>query len=65
MLLPDLLTRQQVLDIVGFSQATLYRHMAAGTFPRPVMITWRKIGWLESDIEDWIKAKVDARNDRP
>lgn len=63
--MPALLSRDAVLKIAGISNATLYRWMANGEFPQPVRISRYKVGWLESDIEAWIKGKVEARHDRP
>jgi prophage regulatory protein len=38
----------------GLSRSTIYLRVADGSFPRPVSIGSRAIGWLESDIEAWI-----------
>lgn len=43
-----------VLDRTGLSRATLYRKVAAGTFPRQVRIASRCVGWRESAINDWL-----------
>ena len=33
-----------------------------GNFPQPVQLSQARMGWLESDVDEWIKdiAKVDS-----
>jgi prophage regulatory protein len=40
------------------------RWMAAKQFPKAVMLG-RKRAWVETEIDDWIKARIDARNKEP
>ena len=42
---------------VGLSRSTIYIRIAEGTFPKPVSLGGRAVGWLESDIEAWIESK--------
>ena len=44
----------------GLSRSTIYLHVADGSFPRPVSLGVRAVGWVESDIEDWISRKITA-----
>ena len=46
------------------SRSTLYQYIKDGDFPKPVRLGLRAVGWLESDISDWITALVKgARQD--
>jgi prophage regulatory protein len=47
-----------VLDRVPLSRASIYKRCKEGTFPPPVEIGPRAIGWRESEINDWIKARI-------
>lgn len=38
----------------GLSRSTVYQFMSRNQFPQPVHLGSRAIGWLESEIEDWI-----------
>jgi prophage regulatory protein len=50
----------------GLSAATIYRRIAAGTFPSPVPLgSPHIVGWLESEIEDWCDAQVRAARPEP
>lgn len=44
----------------GLSRSTIYKRVSDGTFPRPVKIGARAIGWLEADIDAWITAQVQC-----
>jgi prophage regulatory protein len=46
-----------VRDTVGLSHSTIYSRIAEGTFPKPVSLGGRAVGWLESEIEAWIQSK--------
>ena len=49
-----------VKSMVGLSRSSIYLMMAAGTFPKSISLGERSVGWLESDIDDWIDSKVAA-----
>jgi len=47
----------------GLSRSTIYLRMQNGTFPKSVSLGVHAVGWLDSEIEDWIKACVEqSRN---
>ncbi|MBU3020254.1 AlpA family transcriptional regulator [Alteromonas sp. McT4-15] len=41
----------------GFGRSTIYALMASGEFPRSIRIGARAVGWLESDIDQWIETR--------
>ncbi len=51
---------QQVLESTGLSRTGAYGAMAAGTFPKGIKIGTRAVGWLESEINEWIEAQIAA-----
>jgi prophage regulatory protein len=55
---PRVLRRREVERRVGHSRSTLYGWIAAGEFPRPVRIGARTVAWVESEISDWLRARV-------
>jgi len=57
---PAILRRPQVEQRTGLSRSTLYQYMKDGDFPKPVLLGSRAVGWVESDISDWIAARVKA-----
>jgi prophage regulatory protein len=59
------LRRPEVENITGLSRSTIYEQMANGTFPKPVKIGKRAVGWLNSDLAAWLDSKIErsAHND--
>ncbi|WP_348984600.1 AlpA family phage regulatory protein [Aliiroseovarius sp. S2029] len=44
-------------QLVGLSRSTLYAMMAEGTFPKPIKLGKRAVGWRAIDIEAWFEAR--------
>ena len=47
-----------VLDRTGLSRATLYRKIAAGTFPPQHKLAERCCGWRESEVNIWLRNPI-------
>lgn len=56
-----ILRRRQVEARVGLRRSTLYSRIAEGTFPAPVRIGARSVGWVESEIDGWLRARLAER----
>ncbi len=59
---PRILRRPAVEATTGLSRSTIYHHMQAGTFPKPIKLGAKAVGWLESEVVAWIKDRTDERN---
>ena len=46
---------KEVLQKTGLTRSTLYRKIAARTFPRQIAISTRCIGWRQTDLDDWLR----------
>lgn len=44
----------EVKDRTGLSRTTIYRRIAAGTFPEPTPISNGLVAWYETDINAWV-----------
>jgi prophage regulatory protein len=53
----------QVMDCTGLGRSTVYKYIAEGLFPKPIQLGYRAVGWLESEVTDWIKARIKERDD--
>lgn len=53
--LPDVIAR------VGLKRASIYLHIGKGTFPKPIALGPRAVGWLEHEIDEWLAARVQMR----
>ena len=49
-----LLSYQEVQEMIGRSRSTISRWGADGLFPAPKEIAPQIVGWLRTDIEDWL-----------
>lgn len=47
-----------LIDRVGLSKSEIYRRIQAGTFPRPIALGVRAVGWLERDVELWLTTRA-------
>ena len=50
-----LMRLNEVLDLTGLSRATLYRKIAAGTFPAQHKIAERCCGWRAGAVDIWLR----------
>ena len=42
----------------GLSRSTIYVRVEQGTFPRPVSLGSRAVGWIEAEVEAWMRQRV-------
>jgi prophage regulatory protein len=47
-----------VIQRTGLSRSTIYLRIAQGMFPAPVSLGARAVGWVESDIDEWITHRI-------
>ena len=48
----------QVKLKVGLSRSSIYSAVAERRFPQPVRVGARAVGWLESEVDDWLNNRV-------
>ena len=44
----------------GLSRSTIYLRISNNEFPAPISLGGRAVGWLESDINEWLDQKIEA-----
>jgi len=44
----------------GLSRSTIYLRIAEGSFPKPVSLGGRAVGWIEAEVNDWLKQQIEA-----
>ena len=54
-----IIRRRAVEASVGLSRSTIYLRISKGTFPKPVSLGGRSVGWLQAEIDDWIKQRIE------
>ena len=51
----------QVQRKVPLSRSSIYLRVSNGSFPRPVSLGGRSVGWIESEIDDWLRQRIEKR----
>jgi len=53
---------KEVIDSTGLARSTIYKYIAENTFPKPVSLGDRCVGWVDSEVHDWILSRVEERD---
>lgn len=49
----------EVMKRVNRSKSTIYADIAKGTFPAPIKLGARSVGFIEAEIEAWLRARIE------
>lgn len=58
-----MLRRPAVSQATGYSRSTIYRLIQQGLFTKSIDIGGTRVGWLASEIDALIKARVSGKTD--
>ncbi|SBW85136.1 hypothetical protein PVE_P0092 (plasmid) [Pseudomonas veronii 1YdBTEX2] len=53
---------KEVIDLTGLARSTIYKYIGEGTFPKPVSLGDRCVGWVDSEMHEWILARIEERD---
>lgn len=56
-----ILRKPAVLERCGFGTTTLYKFMNEGAFPKAVRLGERAVGWIETEVDDWLARRMAER----
>ena len=45
----------------GLARSTIYHRVSCGTFPAPVPLGGRAVGWIEAEVHAWLTARIAQR----
>ena len=51
----------KVMEITSLSNATIYRLMKQGDFPKQIKLSQRSVIWNMNEIDNWLQEKMDTR----
>lgn len=54
---------KEVIDITGLARSTVYKYVAEGSFPKPVSLGDRAVGWVENEVHEWILVRIEQRDE--
>ena len=66
--MPQLISIQDVIKCTGLSRASIYRMMNEKsdhydpTFPKKVQLSQVRIAWVASEVAEWINQKIASRS---
>ncbi|AIU89964.1 MULTISPECIES: helix-turn-helix transcriptional regulator [Pectobacterium] len=52
-----------VMKKTGLRKSWIYLLMKQGDFPQTVKIGARSVAWVESEVNDWITARISQRGE--
>lgn len=61
--MPRFIRRKAVEERTGLARSTIYQMVNEGRFPRPVRLGGRAVAWLETEINDWVDARIAERGE--
>jgi len=61
--IPRIVRLPEVKQLVGLSRSELYRRMALNEFPKSISLGKRSVGWIESEINEWISEIIKRSRD--
>lgn len=49
----------EVKACTGLSRSTIYLRIAGGTFPAPISLGGRAVGWIEEEVDAWLARQIE------
>jgi prophage regulatory protein len=49
-----------VKDRTGLSRSIIYLRISEGSFPKPISLGSRAVGWIEEEVNDWLNQQIEA-----
>ncbi len=53
----------EVTQYTGLPRSSLYAKISDGTFPPPIKLSQRSVGWSSKDVESWIEQRINKSRD--
>ena len=48
-----------VTSRTGLSRSTIYLRVKEGSFPTPISLGDRAVGWIDSEIQHWLEQQIE------
>jgi len=62
--MPNILRVSEVARRVGLSRTTIWRRERSGDFPLRIRLGGRSVGWLDSEVEEWLESRPRGMTDQ-
>ena len=57
---PTIIRLKQVKQRTGLSRSSIYLAMNRGNFPRKIALGARSVGWIEEEIDSFLRTRIEA-----
>jgi prophage regulatory protein len=47
-----------VMERTGLARSTIYHMLGQGEFPRPITLSQRAVGWISSEVDEWLLSRI-------
>jgi prophage regulatory protein len=61
----NLLRLPAVVERTGLNSTDVYARMKDGTFPASVPIGVRSVGWVDTEVDEWVEQQIANRDAQP
>ena len=51
-----------VTNLTGISRSNIYELVKKGKFPKQINLGARAVGWVESEVQEWIQQRISERD---
>jgi prophage regulatory protein len=51
----------RVIEKTGLSRATIYAYIGRGISPAPISLGERSVGWVDSEVDQWLESRIALR----
>ena len=55
----EILRLPAVTSRTGLAKSTIYKRISEGSFPAPISLGDRAVGWIDSAVEGWVQERID------
>ncbi len=55
------ISKRQLKDLIPYSLSHIARLEKAGKFPKRIQLGENRVGWIESEVLDWVQERMDRR----
>jgi prophage regulatory protein len=59
----SILRLPEVKGKTGLSRSSIYEKVQRSEFPQPVKLGERAVGWIEAEVDDWVRTRIEARDE--
>jgi len=50
----------EVISKTGLSRSSIYERLKTNNFPQSIKLTNHAVGWIETEVDDWIAQRIAA-----